>query len=284
MAVPRFPPGCSVRAARMGARSATSSPAAGGSLRVALQSSGHFRDLCSSNATFKPLQSLVQRCRSIAAVCDLFLHTWDTLSPWTSTWHTWWPDPMSSMSSAKCVQMVQARLGPVAVAVDRQTSAPNGWGNLTWRYAVDRNNPKGADRDTHVSLYGIRSVIRGAARAAGLRQAHERTSGVPYDVSIRIRPDLYQREIAKDRAEPIRLKLNQVCAVPAAAWPLIASAQRCATCVKGCDDQMVPGRSRSTDMVTRSLRTNNPAAPADPELAARCVSASGAARLLHSTR
>ena len=117
---------------------------------------------------------------------------------------------------------------------------------------MDRNNPKGADRDTHVSLYGIRSVIRGAARAAGLRQAHERTSGVPYDVSIRIRPDLYQREIAKDRAEPIRLKLNQVCAVPAAAWPLIASAQRCATCVKGCDDQMVPGRSRSTDMVTHS--------------------------------
>ena len=214
----------------MGARSATSSSAAGGSLRVALQSSGHLRDLCSSNATFEPLQSLVQWCRAIAAVCDLFLHTWDTLSPWTPTWHTWWPDPMSSISSAKCVQMVQARLGPVAVAVDRQTSAPNGWGNVTWRYAVDRNNPKGADRDTHVSLYGIRSVIRGAARAAGLRQAHERASAVPYDVSIRIRPDLYQRKIAKDRAEPIRLKLNQVCAVPAAAWPLIASAQRCATC------------------------------------------------------
>lgn len=243
---------CAPGARRMSPRNGTFSLAAGGSLRVALQSSGHLRDLCSSNATFKPLQSMVQRCRATSAVCDLFLHTWDTLSPATSTWHTWWPASTSSTSSAECVKMVRARLGPVAVAVDRQPNAPDAWTNLTWKFAVDRNNPRGADRDTHVSLYGIRSVIRGVARAAGLRQAHERASAVSYDVSIRIRPDLYQRENAKDRAEPIRLKLNQVCAVPSAAWPLIAAAQPCTTCVKGCDDQMVPGRSRSTDMVTRS--------------------------------
>jgi len=239
----------------MGPHNKTSSPTTGGSLRVALQSSGHLRDLCSSNATFKPLQSMVQRCRATSAVCDLFLHTWDTLSPATSTWHTWGAASTSSISSAKCVEMVQARLGPVAVLVDRQ---PNAWTNLTWKFAVDRNNPKGPDRDTHASVHGIRSVIRGAARAAGLRQAHERASAA-YDVSIRIRPDLYQRKNEKDRAEPIRLKLNQVCAVPSAAWPLIAAAQRCATCVKGCDDQMVPGRSRSTDMVTRSSSNQSPA-------------------------
>ena len=222
---------------------------AGCRLRIALQSSGHLRELCSSNATFKPLQSMVQRCRASSAVCDLFLHTWDTLSPATSTWHTWWPASTSSISSAECVEMVKARLGPVAVAVERQPNAPAAWTNLTWKVALDRNHLKGADRDTHVSVHGIRSVIRGVARAAGLRQAHERASAVSYDVSIRIRPDLYHRKNAKDREEPIRLKLNQVCGVPSAAWPLIAAAQRCATCVKGCDDQMVPGMSRSTDMV-----------------------------------
>ena len=71
-------------------------------VRVALQVSGHLRELCDSNAeggpdNLAPLEALVAACRERAA-CDVFVHTWSTLDASTPTWHT--PRPPDPRPSA----------------------------------------------------------------------------------------------------------------------------------------------------------------------------------------
>ena len=224
-------------------------------VRIALQCSGHLRQLCSTSTQFDPLERLVTECRGVADVCDLFVHTWDTLSAQTGTWHLWQPQAKHE-SSESCVQMLTRRLRPAAVSIEPQIDY--GFGNTTW---LGRRG--GAPLDTHVSLNGIRSGIRGIARAAAMRQAHEQKAGIAYDIAIRIRPDLYRRTqggIAWASMRPGRAPcpgrptentswcpINQICSVPSGAWPVIVASQR-DEAIKGCDDQMVPGVVRASDM------------------------------------
>lgn len=218
--------------------------------RVALQMSGHLRSLCDSPANFEPLAQLVTACRATAARCDLFVHTWDELHARTPTWHTWYPTdvPNAGATSQACVQQLKASLAPVAVAVERQEASRSA--NETWIVAAGRH------RETHVSLAGLRSGIRGVAAASALRQREVRAGRVaPYDVAVRLRPDLYhRRNHRKNRGKGERYRgvpINQVCSVPVAAWPTIAGRMngepRCDTCVHGCDDQTRPG-NKSGDM------------------------------------
>jgi hypothetical protein len=214
-------------------------------VRVALQLSGHLRNLCDSPSNFAPLAALVAACRAVTS-CDLFVHTWDELHAHTPTWHTWYPSdvPNLGQSSRPCVQQLTSALAPMAVEVERQVSRRSA--NETWIVAAGRH------RETHVSLAGLRSAIEGVAAAARLRQREERSGRVaPYDVAVRVRPDLYQRRNARKnrgRGERYRgVPINQVCTVPSAAWPVIVSRGRCETCVRGCDDETRPG-NKSGDM------------------------------------
>ena len=232
---------------------------------VALQLSGHLRGLCESDAHFQPLSSLVAGCRAVAARCDLFVHTWDELYPRTPSWHTWYPSDVpggGGTSSQRCLEKVRTALRPAAVSVERQ--APNrDLGNATWIVVAGRH------RETHVSLAGLRSAVHGVAAAAELRRAHERAARAPpYDVAVRVRPDLYHRRNFRrnTRGSYRGVPVNQICSVPAAAWPTIVSAAKRRApsaaaassaaevspapqlaAVHGCDDDTRPG-NKSGDM------------------------------------
>ena len=73
-----------------------------------------------------------------------------------------------------------------------------------------------------------------------------------YDVAVRMRPDLYHRKnFRRNRGTGSLYRgvpMNQICTVPKAAWPIIvADAERCGNCVRGCDDDTTPG-NKSGDM------------------------------------
>jgi hypothetical protein len=221
---------------------------------VALQLSGHLRDLCATPANFEPLENIVTDCRSRAKRCDLFVHTWDQLHAQTPSWHTWYPSDVKlhGASSDECVAQLKGRLKPAAIAVERQPPPSAALGNATWIVASGRH------RETHVSLAGLRSAIKGVAAAAALRQRHE-TSSAQYDVALRLRPDLYRRRNARRsrRSNYRGIPMNQICSVPREAWRTILDAspsnqqQRCGggggLCVHGCDDETTPG-NKSGDM------------------------------------
>ena len=227
--------------------------AATNGVRVALQLSGHLRNLCDGPTQFEPLAQLVAACRAVAAVCDLFVHTWDELHARTPTWHTWYPSdiPAAGASSQPCVEMISRELRPANVFVERQVLRRRS--NDTWTVFAGRH------AETHVSLAGLRSAIYAVKTASRLRRAHERTGkALPYDVAVRLRPDIYHRRNVKknDRRHYRGVPINQICTVPPVAWSVIAHAGRagagtgrnhCATCVRACDDETVPG-NKSGDM------------------------------------
>ena len=233
-------------------------PASGVMSRVALQLSGHLRGLCESAAHFEPLSSLVAECRAVSR-CDLFVHTWDELYPQTPSWHTWYPSDLPGggrLKSRRCLDQIRAKLHPTSVAVERQE--PNrALANATWIVIAGRH------RETHVSLAGLRSAVRGVAAAAALRRTHELSGRTPpYDIAVRIRPDLYHRRNTRrnTRSSYRGVPVNQICSVPSAAWPTIvdaaqharaavatASASALPAAVHGCDDDTLPG-NKSGDM------------------------------------
>ena len=109
-------------------------------------------------------------------------------------------------------------------------------------------------------------AVRAVAAAAELRRGHERAGRTPpYDVAVRLRPDLYRRRNFRrnTRGSYRGIPVNQVCSVPSSAWPAIVGAaaasrpfagRSCvrgassATCVvRGCDDETLPG-NKSGDM------------------------------------
>ena len=222
---------------------------------VALQLSGHLRSLCDSRAHFAPLADVVRACRAAASTCDLFVHTWDELHAQTSSWHTWYPtdNPARGESSRRCVAQIREELRPAAVRVERQSPSP--LSNETWIVVAGRH------RETHVSLGGLRSAIRGVAAAAAMRREFEREGARPrrrYDLAIRLRPDLYHRRNVRkgSRANYRGQPVNQICSVPPRAWATIAGAAAaarggsgggCDTCVRACDDDTIPG-NKSGDM------------------------------------
>lgn len=228
---------------------------------IALQMSGHLRGLCDSDTNFAPLARLVADCRKAAARCDLFVHTWDDLYPQTPSWHTWYPSdvPNRGSSSRHCVEKLRAELRPTAVAVERQVLSRS-LGNATWIVVAGRH------RETHVSLAGLRTAVSAVASALELRRAHERQRRAPpYDLAVRVRPDLYHRRNFRrnTRTSYRGVPVNQICSVPAAAWPTLAAAAAAAAqrresgasvpqsssggVVRGCDDETLPG-NKSGDM------------------------------------
>ena len=176
---------------------------------AALQLSGHLRDTCHSmqshgaaNLALQKLNKTVSGCRSSFVLCDVFIHTWSLLHPGTPTWHSHVPsfcdkigcrDPddaiSHSMSSSSCLQTISDLLLPTAVIVEEQPTNPAhvvpALGNHTWAQM-------GRNLSHTVSLAGVRAAIHGVAAAAALRQQHELFRDRPYDMVIRLRPDLHR--------------------------------------------------------------------------------------------
>jgi hypothetical protein len=222
--------------------------------RVALQLSGHLRDLCcgyshAANGTgTTPLVKLVSQVNSCRrhAICDVYLHTWDRLFPGTSTWHNndrafckehMCQEPTAAEgrfeSSQLCVSELSRALEPRAITVDRQPLDPGQvWsdvGNATW-CLIHKSKPGCSTRG--VSLAGSKAMIHGIAAAAQMRQSHARH---PYDLAVRLRVDVHRYGVT----------LLQGCA-----WPLmldtVANGKASDTGVYSCGMQPPGGKNSDT--------------------------------------
>lgn len=215
-------------------------------VEVALQISGHLRDVCDGHR-LEPLRSLVQACRGAATRCDVFLHIWDSLEPTTSTWHK--IKPAAAKSSFACVEKLHTALDIAAVEVVAQQPARMAHHNRTWAYITPWGD---VQKVTSISMAGVRASILGVAAAVALRRTYEATvsSGRTYQLVVRLRPDLYPRH-GRQYGAPN----GQVCSTPAEAWKVMVAAAAAGeaadgavgAAVHGCDDDAVPG-DKGSDM------------------------------------
>ena len=217
--------------------------------RVALQISGHLRDICSGSAPagqrrspLLQLEEQVDSCRRYA-LCDVYLHTWDRLYPSTTNWHTknntfclvyGCLDPEDAaerdQSSEQCLAKLSRVIHPTAVAVQRQPfdlgdQYPS-LGNATWR-TITTHGSHGSI--THgVSLAGSRAMIQGIAAALDLRRSRQQ----PYDLAVRLRPDLHRYGVAR---------------IQNCMWPhMLREATMGGTMIHGCAISGSPGNTNAT--------------------------------------
>ena len=190
---------------------------------VALQFSGHLRDLCNSTQPLasprrvkKPLELLasqVEGCRQ-HATCDVYMHTWDTLHPHTTAfWHTTdfceshaCSDPKSQAardaSSATCLLQLQRILRPVAVTIERDDSEmlrddPIFGANKSWTAATGGlQGVRNGNGRSGGLLAGTLNGIHGIEVVSSLRRLHS-VSRKKYDLVVRLRPDVHRYGVAR---------------------------------------------------------------------------------------
>lgn len=182
------------------------------SITIALQLSGHLRQVCNSVDHLRPLATLVRQCRLVAARCDVLIHTWDTLEPTTSTWHT--ARPLKASSALPCAQRLREELRATAVTVAPQERSTLPEANRTWALVTPHGH---VQKITTLSMAGVRASITGVAAAKALRYSTERKVR-GYDVAVKLRPDLYSR-----RGPQYGRPNAQICSVPTAAWGVMVA-------------------------------------------------------------
>ena len=148
-------------------------------VRVAIQLSGHLRDVCQSDH-FGFLLRAINGCNE-RAMCDVFLFTFNTLHPHLVE------------SSQQCVEKMHREINLSDIRVEANIVPPHG----SIRAAEGRVALSNGDawfRSTEANhllhplpSYGIRSYIYAAASASTMR----RSSNQVYDVAVRMRPDIY---------------------------------------------------------------------------------------------
>jgi hypothetical protein len=148
-------------------------------VRVAIQLSGHLRDVCQSDH-FGFLLRAVNGCKE-RAMCDVFLFTFNTLHPHLVE------------SSQQCVEKMHREINLSDIRVEANIVPPHG----SIRAAEGRVALSNSDawfRSTEANhllhplpSYGIRSYIYAAASASTMR----RSSNQVYDAAVRMRPDVY---------------------------------------------------------------------------------------------
>lgn len=150
-------------------------------VRVAIQLSGHLRDVCQSDH-FGFLLRAVNGCKE-RAMCDVFLFTFNTLHPHLVE------------SSQQCVEKMHREINLSDIQVEANIVPPHGSiraaegrvvalskSDAWFRRVTEANhllNP--------LPSYGIRSYIYAAASASTMR----RSSNQVYDAAVRMRPDIY---------------------------------------------------------------------------------------------
>lgn len=185
---------------------------------IALQVSGHLRNLCFwREKTFHPLEDAVRSCRR-HATCLVFVHTWAELHPPASASpcsknHAWCrhrEDASISLLEASdaCAEEVHARLQPSAVLIEAQASTLKGDGVVPrfagqWFYRGLSNHTgsmwhwnRTAAEHTELPAAGVRAMWHGMTAVSHLRRAHCSLFGCgaaadSVTMVVRMRPDLY---------------------------------------------------------------------------------------------
>ena len=106
-------------------------------LRAALIFTGFLGGTCKSNARSGGVHALVNQTKLCRATrrfsrCDVFLHTWRTLTKanlfevngrnWTASAADFVGGRVRNQSSLKCVETIQRQLGIIKVVIEDQTS------------------------------------------------------------------------------------------------------------------------------------------------------------------
>ena len=200
--------------------------------RIAIQLSGHLKDVCRTDhyhERWTLLQESVKDCRRVAT-CDVFLATFSTLFPVASKHdvgslekilptdvppHDEYNISHGYWRSWACIAELEKRIGGVvAVAVDVQPkSIVKALGNATmfrgsFKYLstrggvahwmrVNATSPSQLRRGTSPLLAGVRASVHAIASASRLRRAHCATFGCEHDLVVRMRPDLYKEVYEK---------------------------------------------------------------------------------------
>ena len=209
---------------------------------IALQISGHLAGVCETEgdaaSKLAALVAVVDDCRR-AAKCDVYLHTWDRVhAPKKQAVGNEETGRVSDGSnSSLCVERVSAALKPMAVMVQHQPSNPSllvpELGDAHWyRPARPGRNVTSDGRDWDTSRFphaGTRAMIRGVALAASMRRAQELFLEAPYDLAVRLRPDVFRHDVPNPRR---------------CMWPRMLRATQLERSVFGCSS-MRPGRKNS---------------------------------------
>jgi hypothetical protein len=149
-------------------------------VRVAIQLSGHLRDVCQSDH-FGFLLRAVNGCKE-RAMCDVFLFTFNTLHPHLVE------------SSQQCVEKMHREINLSDIRVEANIVPPHGSIRAAEGRVVALSKSDAWFRSTEANhllhplpSYGIRSYIYAAASASTMR----RSSNQVYDAAVRMRPDIY---------------------------------------------------------------------------------------------
>jgi hypothetical protein len=144
---------------------------------LAVQLSGHLRDVFMSSLTVKPLTVTLAALRAAYDV-SLFVHTWHTLDASTPSYRT--RPAGANASSDESVESLMRLLQPTMVLVQRQgATALQGRGPTLFS-------------GTHISYQGMQYLYHGIASTVWMRRCHERKTRRSYDLVLRLRPDVYR--------------------------------------------------------------------------------------------
>ena len=192
-------------------------------------------------------QAAGKKERHISAT-DVRWRFWPTLAGLAAATVATTPTPASTPSwvpdggpSNPCVERVAAVLRPLAVMVQNQPSNSSllvpELGDTHWYRPARPGRAVTSDgRDLETSQFshaGTRSMIHGVALAAGMRRAQELFLEAPYDLAVRLRPDVYRHGAHRAVWRPRRCM-----------WPLMLGAAQLKGSVFGCGT-MRPGKKNS---------------------------------------
>jgi hypothetical protein len=223
--------------------------------RVALIFSGFLQNTCMRGAGVWAILQQVEWCRTAVGQCDVFLHTWQTLSKasgfevhganWTAAIERHVSTsrrPVTPPSSLPCVHELRERANLTDVEVDQQRvpSTEELRAGAPWGVCME-------------NLLNMRAQVASMLGGLGLMALHEASTGRPYHAVVRMRADI-----------GVLSEASRVCCFPTQySWSTLA--QRAKAVARGTLDV-----ARSNEMVTchhpRNKRTDfcQWSAPPDP--------------------
>eukprot|EP00965_Chrysotila_dentata_P209835 6185519-Pleurochrysis_carterae.AAC.7 len=173
--------------------------------RVALQFSGHMREVCLTSSNREKFTRQLEWCIHAfgPGCCDVFMTTWDRLT-WPGDRHSHLNSTESTPSSP-CLNelaMLSNSIGAVTRAseIKEQSYSQHDITMKVFKSAASRARHLPIDNKKHLlkggtALYDYWYNAQGVYFASKLRRAYEERSNISYHVVVRIRYDQYLRPI-----------------------------------------------------------------------------------------
>mmetsp|Transcript_14506 Transcript_14506/g.35355 ORF Transcript_14506/g.35355 Transcript_14506/m.35355 type:complete len:835 (-) Transcript_14506:98-2602(-) len=149
--------------------------------RVAVQLTGHIRETVIHVRNLEPLKRVVTALRQNYETVDIFFHTWSKLEADTPVYYKK-DENLMKMPVQESVKKLTKELNIKVVLVEDQAATK----------LLGNTDPKVMFETTTVSYIGMKYQFHGIEAASWMRRCQEASSGKPYDLVIRLRPDVYR--------------------------------------------------------------------------------------------